>query len=303
MRCSWLAAVMIVCVLTTSCYRPGGGDNCSNSDCHEECVATGNMTGHCDGDRCSCDPFPPSCDNGACNSNCVASGNESGHCDGDTCLCVPSIPACDDETCNSGCIAGGNASGHCEDDRCVCVPSASGCEASACNAQCVGAGYSSGHCDGDACICAWECSTNFDCDAVSICVSGHCTLAYGRDYRLTMYGATGIPEEAWGGGAWDVPGGLPDPFLVFIVVGVASHTTATVNDTLAPIWSQYADIRINESTRVRWELWDADLTEHDPIIGAWDDADAAQVSIDFMKAGIAVDSFAGIDVTFYIQPL
>ena len=119
-----------------------------------------------------------------------------------------------------------------------------------------------------------------------------------------MVDATGIPEDAFGAGAWDVPGGLPDPFLRFYVVGGGNWRTSTRLNTLRPVWNEFVEpLRINESTRVRWELWDEDVADHDGILGIWDDADAHAISVDRIRAGGWTEGGAGITITFEIEPM
>lgn len=142
-----------------------------------------------------------------------------------------------------------------------------------------------------------------DCPSTQICVVTDCVPAYGRDYSITIYGATGIQEANPSGEAWDFPGGLPDPFIVFYVDDDAWHT-ATAQDTLSPTWnSVISPVRINVSTHVRWEMWDEDLTTHDAIVGYWGEASAFQLPVEAIRNGGWTNEGEGIEVVFFIDPL
>ena len=219
------------------------------------------------------------CSNADCAASCRSSGfPEGGHCEGTRCQCDDGgcTPSCSGRECgNDGC--GGN-----------------------CGTCSGGETCSDGRCTGG----STGCSRHTECSDRQICVAGDCVAAYGHDYQLVIVEATGIPEASWEGSAWDFPGGLPDPFVNFIVVGGDQWSTPTANDTLHPVWHyEISPLRINESTRIRWELRDADLTEHDPIIGFWDDADAFQMPIDAIRDGAFSDGGEGITINFTIEPL
>ena len=217
------------------------------------------------------------CEPRTCDSDCRNSGHaEGGYCTGEVCHCRDCTPSCGGRECgNDGC--GGN-----------------------CGSCSGGQTCSGGTCTGG----SSDCSRHTDCTDRQICVAGDCTAAYGHDYQLVIVNATGIPEEAWEGGAWDVPGGLPDPFVTFIVVGGDRWTTTTANDTLSPNWYyEISPLRINESTRIRFEMWDEDLAAHDSILGIWEDADAFQLTTEAIREGAFYVGGEGIAVNFTIEPL
>lgn len=87
-------------------------------------------------------------------------------------------------------------------------------------------------------------------------------------------------------------------------MGGGSWHTATIDNTLSPTWNQILEpFRVSDSTRIRWELMDADLESHDSIIGIWDDTDAHTISVDRIRAGRWTEGGEGIVVTFEIVPI
>lgn len=140
-------------------------------------------------------------------------------------------------------------------------------------------------------------------------MAGDCIAAYGHDYQITWVEATGIPETAWSGGSWDLAGGLPDPYLHFVVINAETlhwYTNYREN-TLHPVWNEHTSeaVRINESTRVRFELWDADTlyVDDDPIIGNFTDEESYQIPISWIRAGGWTSGGGGIEVVIEIVPL
>jgi hypothetical protein len=66
------------------------------------------------------------------------------------------------------------------------------------------------------------------------------------------------------GEAWDVPGGMPDPF-VQLTVGTAVSKTTTKQDTLTPAWGESFDVFIKQGELFRFDVSDEDLVVNDGI--------------------------------------
>jgi hypothetical protein len=70
------------------------------------------------------------------------------------------------------------------------------------------------------------------------------------------------------GGAWDVFGGAPDPF-VCLTIGDVRSCTSPAQDTFQPVWnSRFAAVSATALLgKLTADLEDADITANDPICG------------------------------------
>jgi len=129
-------------------------------------------------------------------------------------------------------------------------------------------------------------------------VAGHCVLAWGRDYRISIDYANGIPTQSSGGDAWDWPGGLPDPFVV-LALGEGRCETPCANDTLEPFWGHdCGTVRINQSTTFAWTMYDMDISDHDAMFSTeyW------TMPVGFLKDEGWVATGDGLSVYFSVTP-
>jgi hypothetical protein len=175
-------------------------------------------------------------------------------------------PLCGDLVCSGGestasCAVDCPASPVCGDGTC------SGGETTAsCPADC-----GAGACTPDPASCAGE----------TICVGGTCVPAFGRAYRIVAISAT-VPQRDPNGEAWDVPGGLPDPYAVISLNGTALGMTVTAQDTLNAAWNQgTAPTVIPAGSTVRVDVYDEDIADDDSIVGCV----AAPITADHLHAG------------------
>lgn len=290
-----LMLALFVLISATGCRIADSDDDaCRTSRCSDDCVDDGFDDGHCNDDHCVCTTEGGDGD---------VDGDTDGDGDGD---CVPDCAGleCDDDGCGGSC-------GSCSDEEfcswgvCIdtCTPSCVGLE---CGDD--GCGGSCGTCDSDdTCVAGgcYEtgCAQHSDCDNTDICVASDCVPAYGHDYQITIAWAAGLPETSSSGDAWDWPGGLPDPFINFFVVGGDSWSTFTANDTLDPVWNVTVVVRVNASTKIRWEMWDEDVAASDPMVGYWSDEDAFAISTQIIRDGGWINEGLGTTMQFYIDPL
>lgn len=68
------------------------------------------------------------------------------------------------------------------------------------------------------------------------------------------------------GTSWDVPGGMPDVFVIIYKNEEEIFITDVVDDSLYPSWSNaYVDVSIDSTDRYDFWIYDEDIAEHDPI--------------------------------------
>lgn len=123
------------------------------------------------------------------------------------------------------------------------------------------------------------CTSNGQCDATSICYSGHCTAAAGRKYTITFASGT-VPIQNPQGSAWDALGGAPDPYVELKNGGVTVCKTSAKQDTFSAQWNQSCDIDVLASDQFELGVWDEDTASDDAI-----DASTITDMVPFLHAG------------------
>jgi len=187
---------------------------------------------------------------------------------------------CSTGDCNTSCRIDGFASGYCSNGDCRCE---------------TGGGDGDGDSDADP-----GCRGHNDCSGSQICIAGDCVAAYGRDYRITIASASGIPDTNLAGDAWDWPGGLPDPYAALFEGSDALCATGFVDNTLSPLWyHDCGSIRVNESSRYAVGILDADDLTDDEVIGMSSDF---QIRVGWIKDGAFTVRASGIPVEIGIEP-
>jgi hypothetical protein len=99
-----------------------------------------------------------------------------------------------------------------------------------------------------------------------------CALDTGSTWDFFVSSAS-LPPTTKRGFAWDLFGGLPDPYLrAFSSEGASTHNgpTPTLNDTLSPAWgvAPLRGIRASELISNTFiDIWDSDATSDDLIGG------------------------------------
>jgi len=110
-----------------------------------------------------------------------------------------------------------------------------------------------------------ECAAHTDCDAVSICVTGQCVLAAGREYAITFYDATVNSETNPDGESWDALGDAPDPFGAVLVDGQQVLGTTAAPNTYAATWETVAYATLQATSTFDVYVYDEDLADHDLV--------------------------------------
>jgi hypothetical protein len=65
--------------------------------------------------------------------------------------------------------------------------------------------------------------------------------------------------------AWDVLGGLPDPYIKVFINGKEIVTSDKIQDTVTPMFNINKTIHLKEGDRIQIKAFDADVIEHDYI--------------------------------------
>ena len=251
-----------------------GTMNCGSCAAGESCNAQGQCEckPSCAGRECGWDPICGTMDCGTCSGGSTC--NAQGQCVAD---CVPNCsghvcgmdPVCG--TMNCGTCTGGdtcNAQGQCVSS---CTPN---CTGRICGPDPV-CGQSCGTCTGalecvnGECICI----DDYDCDENSICLVESCSLAYGRNYTLTVVSVE-VSQYDQNGEAWDSLGGMPDPFVCWYKnkdsvsqSTVAEFCTTAEDDIFNPTFNESFQAIISASDKWGFVVWDQDLTDDDWIEG------------------------------------
>ena len=165
-----------------------------------------------------------------------------------------------------------------ENCDCGCTPEHSGCKSCGCEKDCTGrecgpdpvCGESCGTCPGNLVCDVGECicQTHDHCDDNSICIYESCTLAYGREYRITVVSVL-VSQYDQNNEAWDALGGMPDPYICFYRNDQASaeFCTSVKDDTLIATYNESFETIIRGSDKWLMYVWDEDISDHDPIGG------------------------------------
>lgn len=144
------------------------------------------------------------------------------------------------------------------------------------------------------------CTLNYDCDDDSVCISGTCTLAYGRAYTITFVSAKISEKHPQTDSAWDGLGGAPDPQLAYKFGGVEGHTS-TAQDTFRPAWNHSFDVTLFESQEIAIYVWDMDLSSHDGIGGIDFSPPRNRIPLEWIRGGGV--SWVPADPTYGLQEL
>ena len=162
--------------------------------------------------------------------------------------CGGSMPS--DAGCPSGCPTNSTCQGN------TCVPNGGGGCSPACQA-----GFT---CQGSTCIpdtggCAPNCRAGFTCQGST------CVVDPTGSWVITITNGQ-VSEKDAGGSSWDVPGGLPDPYVCLTING-AKKCTSTRSDTLQPSWGYAfpAATATALQSGVGVEYMDEDLADDDVI--------------------------------------
>ena len=145
----------------------------------------------------------------------------------------------------------------------ACEPTTSTC------AQCTASNVSAcpsnlPYCTANACA---QCQYGYECStATDVCVAGTCTNVIGRTIVVNMYSAT-VPATMVNGSSWDAFSGLPDPFVEIFANGVSLGRTASMPDTLSPVWNTVAQFTFATNSSLQFQAWDEDVTTNDYIEG------------------------------------
>ena len=110
-----------------------------------------------------------------------------------------------------------------------------------------------------------ECTAHSDCDSVSICITGQCVLAAGRDYAITLYDTSIHSETNADGEAWDALGDAPDPYGAVLVDGQVAFTTPAVANSYTATWETVGYATLQSSSTFDVYVYDEDLAEHDLV--------------------------------------
>lgn len=130
-------------------------------------------------------------------------------------------PICGDGQCN-----GNETSATCASD----CPAGPRCGDGLCNGN-----ETTASCAGD-CPCTDNTSADDTCTGDNVCVSGRCVSAFGRVYKIRVYGGNVLEADA-AGTAWDFPGGLPDVLANIELNSVDQGNTLAAANTLMPVWN------------------------------------------------------------------
>ena len=132
------------------------------------------------------------------------------------------------------------------------------------------------------------CTAHDDCGPNDICVNSGCKAAYGGEFRFTVQTA-GISQYDPNGGAWDAPGGIPDPIICFylnqssVPIGVAGaeFCTSIEDDTYTPEYNEGFRDNIFASDSWMFVAFDDDLTDYEYI----EHHEYDSITMDLLKGG------------------
>jgi Ca2+-dependent lipid-binding protein len=118
-----------------------------------------------------------------------------------------------------------------------------------------------------------------------------------------------VPAEDVNGGSWDVPGGLPDPYVV-VAAGSSNaqgYVTSTILNNLLPTWNEIVLSGVKASALKSYigiAVYDYDDVSSNELIGAceWKLPDSEFfsdfISFDCPSGG----DQAGFSLRFYVMP-
>ena len=112
------------------------------------------------------------------------------------------------------------------------------------------------------------CKEHDDCPAGSLCYKSLCSLIYGREFKITIKSgkvATYNPND--NDNPWDALGGMPDPYIEYVVKGQTVAKTKWIDNTLDPVWNHKFTAVLNAGEEVKFIAYDDDISEPDWIGG------------------------------------
>ena len=99
-------------------------------------------------------------------------------------------------------------------------------------------------------------------------MAGRCVAAFGRVYKIIVASGSVLETDA-AGNAWDIPGGLPDPFATVTLNSVSLGRTAAAANTLMPVWNTEFSATVPGGSTVVLSATDEDtvVDPDDPMFG------------------------------------
>lgn len=150
------------------------------------------------------------------------------------------------------------------------------------------------------------CTDNEECAETEVCIAGDCLAALGQEYLLSSASADGIPQShPDGSGLWDMPGGMPDPYLTLEVESGWQCTTFHDNDTLEPMWPDLScpSIVIDDTTSFIWYIFDDDEREDPELISMYAVGEGFPVQAAWLHDGSFTSTTEDVTVTFHFTPV
>lgn len=246
----------------TSVATEAGACNASNCNgcCREGACLSGVTVTACGkpGQACESCSGATDCVDRACKPTACGPDNCAGCCQGNECVQGDAAKACGRS--GLGCVECGTGStctaGSCLNTTCQATCTAGCCSGSTCNSGTTAAACGNA---GNACTV---------CGAGRTCTAGACVVDPARAFDFVLVSAV-VPTTNKSGGAWDLGGGLPDPYAK-LTVGARTGQAPFVADTTSPTWN-YVLLAAVPSRELKaplaLELWDDDVTVDDFIGG------------------------------------
>jgi len=151
-----------------------------------------------------------------------------------------------------------------------------------------------------------HCADNTECGVEEVCVDTECVTAFGQAFYLSSASASGIPfSNPDLNEPWDMPGGLPDPYLVLDEAGGWHCTTYHEMDTQDPVWTDFdcPEIVINGPISLTLSLYDDDTRDDAQLIAASAEGEVVQVDSDALHSGEVTTSLGDIEITLHLTPV
>lgn len=179
-------------------------------------------------------------------------------------------PPCGPATCN-GCCQGS-----------ACLPGTAQDECGSAGAPCQDCDQSGQLCIAGACQ---GCSHSSQCPGDAVCLkepynaaTGSCEPPWDRPWHVQVVDAEVNCSKDWEGSTSN----KPDVYTL-LVLGSKSYKTATKYDTCVPVWNQYIEKGLSQSTKVEFVVLDYDSYNADDEIGKVSYPSGLPVSV--LKAG------------------